>query len=147
MRRTILVFILAAMFAGGYLLLRAVRRELRQFAAETVSHPPTALQAAPTCDLNEVWKQVYRPRRLQILRPCLEMTGTIVTVREQSDGDLHINLVPDPQFQGLLNDYNRGVIVVEPVCMTRIMTRHPAAILCRGIMPRFNLPLARGVRL
>lgn len=88
------------------------------------AHPP-----APRCD-ESLWKEVFTgdPRqfkkpqeRLQIIERCKTVTGYIVAMRPESDGDLHILLSLDPGQAVPLTAKNwsgqRGSLVVEPICM------------------------------
>lgn len=63
---------------------------------------------------------VYRPGRLQVLRPCLHVTGVVRFVFVEDDGDVHLRLALDPPFEALLVAGNytatAGELVVEPVC-------------------------------
>jgi hypothetical protein len=66
-------------------------------------------------------KYVYRPERLQVLQPCLRITGTVDSLQLDSDGDVHFRIRLDPPYQALLVDGNKdqgGDLVVEPVCYT-----------------------------
>jgi hypothetical protein len=51
--------------------------------------------------------------------PCKSVAGTVALVRHEQDGDLHIDLRPDPGEVSLLNDVNRreqhGALVLEVV--------------------------------
>jgi hypothetical protein len=108
--------------------------------ATTVAPPPAdAGVAPPACD-ESLWDHVYPgdPRRfrtakdrLQVLSPCIAVTGKIVSVASEADGDYHIRVSVDPQFQGLLNQKNvsgqGGNLVVEPVCMKRVTQKDTIA--------------------
>jgi hypothetical protein len=62
---------------------------------------------------------VYRPARLQALRPCVRVTGTIVASSAEADGDVHINVRLDTPYEALLvagNAFEDGALIVEPVC-------------------------------
>lgn len=68
---------------------------------------------------------VYSPDRLEVLNPCVTVTGYIDFIRHEADGDFHIGLRLDARYAGLVNACNRtclngaeqGDLVVEPVCM------------------------------
>ena len=81
-----------------------------------VSRPPTA---AAQCD-QSLWEHVYNPGRLQVLEPCISVTGIVEEVRKESDGDVHILFRLDQQFESLLNEKNilrqQGDLVLEPIC-------------------------------
>lgn len=48
------------------------------------------------------------------------MTGTVTECRKESDGDLHLLLLPDKPYIGMLNAVNEkekhGCLVIEIVC-------------------------------
>ena len=60
---------------------------------------------------------VYHPERLKVLDPCKQASGRVVEVRSEEDGDLHINVAPDPAYKDLLISGNysgeNGDLVVE----------------------------------
>jgi hypothetical protein len=64
---------------------------------------------------------VYNPGRLEVLQPCIRVSGTVAAARSEADGDLHILLALDPAFKSLLRPANQGEelgdLVVEPVCV------------------------------
>jgi hypothetical protein len=62
---------------------------------------------------------VYRPARLQPVRPCVRASGTVVAISMEADGDFHLEVRLDAPDQGLLNAGNEkadGNLVVEPIC-------------------------------
>ena len=86
----------------------------------------------PSCDIS-LWAHVYHGRflsaedRLQVIDPCLTITGTIVSARPEADGDWHIQLDLDSEFRSLLNQANlekqQGYLVLEPICSNRVSQR------------------------
>jgi hypothetical protein len=56
---------------------------------------------------------VYDPSRLTVLIPCQSFSGTVDHVVPMLDGDYHVDLVPDPGYEWLLNGANEGLLVVE----------------------------------
>lgn len=89
-----------------------------------VATPPRADKGA-SCDMS-LWAHVYHGRfssaedRLQVINPCLTVTGTIIKARAERDGDWHIQLDLDPDYRPLLNRKNleeqQGYLVLEPIC-------------------------------
>jgi hypothetical protein len=93
-------------------------------SAQEKAHPtPT-----PRCD-ESLWKQVFTgdsrrfdssKSRLKIIDACITVTGNIVAMRPEEDGDIHILLRLDPGQSQLLNAKNRsgqkGNLVIEPIC-------------------------------
>ena len=73
--------------------------------------------AASGCD-SGLWKHVYRPKRLRILKECAELRGRVVAVQRDSDGDVHISVDPDDAaVLNLVNLlHNRGLVPVEAIC-------------------------------
>jgi len=55
-----------------------------------------------------------------VKKSCVTVTGVIVSRKLEPDGDLHIRLSLDSQFEGMLNDGKKtnqgGNLVVEPIC-------------------------------
>jgi hypothetical protein len=95
-------------------------------AASKPSRPPTTdapVGAGTPCGPNPL-AHVYQPDRLTMLNPCVTVSGTIVEIRPQADGDYHILVQLDvgQTCGGLdcLDNGNRelqqGDLVVEAVC-------------------------------
>jgi hypothetical protein len=79
----------------------------------------TAPTSDPACQPTDQDRYAYRPARLQVLLPCLRVTGTIVRSSAEADGDVHIDLRLDAPYEGMLtpgNDAADGLLIVEPVC-------------------------------
>ena len=71
-----------------------------------------------------------------MLQNCLRVTGSVVRVLSEADGDEHIRVEPDPQFASLLQPANlnqagcaNGCLVVEPVCVGAV-TQSDAVATC-----------------
>ena len=88
-----------------------------------VSGPESVPSNAAQCN-QSLWNYVYNPGRLQVLDPCISVTGTVEEIRKEADGDVHIIFRLDQQFESLLNDKNisrqRGDLVLEPICQGTI---------------------------
>src|SRR5437016_10483156 len=69
--------------------------------AATGSPPP------PTCTPTDQDAYVYRPARLQVVKPCLRVTGTLVALSLEADGDFHIRVRPDASDQAVLTAGNQ----------------------------------------
>lgn len=102
--------------------------------------PTTSPSAASACvQPNDPSSHVYHPDRLQVLQPCIEVSGTIDFERKEADGDYHIGLKLDPQYAGLVNACNttclngaeHGDLVLEPVCELPV-TQADAVSACAG---------------
>jgi hypothetical protein len=70
---------------------------------------------------------------------CIRVTGTVLAIRQEPDGDLHIRVQLDPPYQGLLTPANQaqcgqgicGLLVVEPVCVHAV-TQADAVASCQA---------------
>lgn len=88
--------------------------------------------ASPECDA-KLWDHVYRPGRLEILNPCIRVTGVITRgrARKAKDGDDKLFLRLDPQYRYLLNDWNtrkqQGDMVLEWICQADFAPNKKAA--------------------
>lgn len=109
------------------------------------STPPAAVSAC--VQPGAANSHVYGPDRLQVLNPCVTVTGVIAFIRHEVDGDYHIGLKLDPQFASLVNACNatcdkgaeHGDLVVEPVCMTT-PTQADAVGSCVGYRNPLHIP-------
>src|SRR5229473_1376396 len=98
------------------------------FLAYRFSQSPGPGQESPqTTDAHcnqSLWQYVYNPGRLQILNPCISVTGAVEEVRKEADGDVHIRFRLDRQFTTLLNEKNissqQGDLVLEPICQGKV---------------------------
>ena len=89
------------------------------------SETPTENNQPASCDMS-LWVHVYHGRfpsaedRLRVINPCMTVTGTVMTARREKDGDWHILLDLDPEFNSMLNKVNseqqHGYLVLEPMC-------------------------------
>jgi hypothetical protein len=123
------------------LLSLAIRRTDASLSLVT-NGPPSPPQAASVCDenaLRTLWSHVYNPQRLVVRHPCVRATGTIVLLRPEADGDIHIQVRMDPPYQNLVapgNSRQDGNLVVEPICMHTV-TQADAVASCSG----FSFPV------
>jgi Bacterial SH3 domain len=91
----------------------------------TPSASTTPIAGSTGCD-QSLWNHVYHGTfatakdRLKILKPCTTVTGIIMTASPEADGDYHVRLKLDPNFENLLNAKNKsgqhGYLVIEPIC-------------------------------
>jgi hypothetical protein len=88
--------------------------------SQTVQPPPTPTPDVQACSGKDPIANVYRPSRLVLLERCVTATGTVLSVRAEPDGDLHIQLRLDAGQEALLNRGNlaeqSGALVVEIIC-------------------------------
>ncbi|MHB2017153.1 MAG: hypothetical protein ACYCW6_09435 [Candidatus Xenobia bacterium] len=70
-------------------------------------------------ELSDLSQHIYHPYRLQTINPDIQVSGTVDRVKAEPDGDLHVDLRLDPQYQGLTNakndQYQHGDLVTEVV--------------------------------
>ena len=70
---------------------------------------------------HETWKHVYDKERLHIIHDSVTITGKIMHISAEVDGDIHIQVKVDSQFTCLLNKFNfskqKGCLVAEIVCV------------------------------
>ena len=69
------------------------------------SNRPTQLKSGE-CKPGDPLEGVYAASRLTVKNACTTVSGTVDCVKDEPDGDVHIRLRPDPQFQGLLQPAN-----------------------------------------
>ncbi len=114
--RAIALFLLV----GGCSFFVAYRLSHRVQTSEPEAPPQTS---ATQCD-QSLWEYVYNPGRLQVLDPCISVTGTVEEVRKEADGDVHILFRLDQQFESLLNEKNisrqHGDLILEPICQGKV---------------------------
>jgi hypothetical protein len=108
------------------------------------TEPPDG-SPTPTANLacHDPHEHVYNPSRLVLRDPCRSVSGTIDDIRPESDGDYHVEMRLDSQFDDMLNDGNRsstrGDLVLEVVCARRA-TGAAAIAACSGAGPSAALP-------
>jgi hypothetical protein len=109
------------------------------------SHQNLGAQTEPACD-KSLWQHVYHPQRLQVVKPCITVTGKIIKRKAEPDGDVHIQLKLDKQFENLLNDRNQrgqnGNLILEPVCVGPV-TQADAKAACRNFTNKVHIPAVR----
>jgi|SRR6188472_3926227 len=95
------------------------------------------------CD-QSLWRHVWGPERLRVVSPCITATGTIESIEKQTDGDVHVGLRPDPQFEGLLNAASMkgmsGNVNVEPICFQEKIKESEAKEACGNFFQNISVP-------
>ncbi len=103
----------------------------------------TANQLSSVCTNPEPLKHIYNPKRLIVLDSCKTVSGTVVKIIKESDGDTHIRLKVDPQYAGTINQVNvdrqGGNLVVEIVCAFEV-TQADAINACSGYENKIPVP-------
>ena len=93
-----------------------------------------------TCNA-ALWTHVYRRSRLKVVNNCLTVTGTVLSIRPEVDGDLHVRVKLDPPYANLLNGFNHtragGALVTEVICDHR-PSRSDALAACGAFRQHFS---------
>jgi hypothetical protein len=108
------------------------------------THVATIVIPLAQCSPTDQDRYVYHPSRLHVLQSCIRVTGLVEAIRIENDGDLHIRLRVDPQYQPLLQPANRheqGDLVVEPVCPSLPLQPDALDICVGDPHPLTNLPV------
>lgn len=96
---------------------RTTRRRRHGTRHHRPRHHVSSSRTAGCPSAGETLEGVYHPSRLVILDSCRRVTGKVVSVRDEDDGDLHVNVELEPRFQALLSRGNyeeqHGALVVE----------------------------------
>lgn len=94
------------------------------------------------CD-PEIWKHVYNPGRLKIIKNCITVSGIITESSAEKDGDQHMLLKPDKGQEGLLTAKNmknkKGNLVIEAICVNKIRDSKVGDA-CKGYVNQITLP-------
>src|SRR5437773_4072974 len=101
------------------------------FSTESIppraSTPPSSIspssQGVPArrtaCRAGDPLANVYHPERLHVVSRCRTVTGVVMSVKHEPDGDYHINVRLDPKYAAMVNSANKsregGNLVVEIV--------------------------------
>lgn len=79
--------------------------------------PSGGTSPAGACQATSQDRYVYHPARLVVLLACLRVTGTVVAIRPERDGDYHVALRLDALSGSRSMAANRlGELVIEAVC-------------------------------
>lgn len=84
------------------------------------------------CDPADQDAFVYSPDRLEVLSPCIRVSGVVRNIISNPfDGDLIMGLAPDPPFEQYLTAANRaslgGTLHVEVICHGERLIINPRA--------------------
>jgi hypothetical protein len=125
-------------------------------AAAVLAHAQSAGRAGATACDTGLWQRVYHATRLEVIQPCVTVTGVIVDatatqsthrldgVRHEPDGDTHGWIRLDPAFQRLLDSGDRlhegGNLVFEIICHYPVTKPDEAVQKCRGHVDRTPIP-------
>ncbi len=139
-RIKILVLILLLLLAIGCI-------QTNERSSVAIRNPSqTGSQPEPTSSLcmnPEPLKHVYNSSRLTVLDPCKTVSGTVVSMIKEPDGDTHIRFKVDPQYADTINQANvdkqGGNLVVEIVCAFEV-TQADAIDACSGYENKIPVP-------
>ena len=142
------IFPTTALFAFISLLVLSFCEQKKENRAETgnadILQDPKSQADTDTsgCDPN-LWKYVYNPTRLQVLKKCKTVTGVIEESNTDDDGDQHMLLKLDAGQEKLLVLKNmkkkNGWLVIEAVCMNKI-NKAKVGDACSGYINHIQLP-------
>ncbi len=131
---------IAIVWALGILIVTAT---VLLFAAPMLLQTRSNSSSQQGCN-SETLNHVYSPDRLQVHNSCQTVTGTVVRVLREADGDTHIRLQLDSTYKGLLNDYNykdqKGTLILEIVCAYSDIPQQDAVSACQGYTNQVPIP-------
>ncbi len=100
-------------------------------AAKTQGGQPEQMigQLPSACTNPAPLKHIYDPSRLVVLNPCKTVSGTVLKVINETDGDAHIRLKVDSQYSDTINKANidGNDTAIEIVCVFDHLGLSPAA--------------------
>ncbi len=104
----------------------------------------TAVPLSDCSDPDSINSHVYNPYRLNTIRSCLTVSGTVDGgPYAAADGDYHVNLRVDNQYQNLINNannqYQSGDLVVEIICAHLVSGVQPVSA-CQNYNNTIPLP-------
>ncbi len=104
---------------------------------------PSASPAPSVCAGKDPRANVYHPDRLVLLDACKTVTGTVVLLRREPDGDWHIQLRLDSGQESLLSAKNvseqSGNLVLEIICANPV-TQADAVSACASYRNTVDAP-------
>src|SRR5215831_3535141 len=87
-----------------------------------------------------LWRHIYHPDRLHLVRRCMTVRGQVTELRWEPDGDLHILLATRPGLVNAANDeYEHGDLVLEEICQGNV-TQADAVAACHGVPHDLTVP-------
>jgi hypothetical protein len=102
-------------------------------------HHHLAAAHRSACD-TALWRHIYHPDRLRLVRRCMTVRGQVTELRWEPDGDLHILLATRPALVNTVNDeYEHGDLVLEEICQGSV-TQADAVAACQGVPHNLTVP-------
>ena len=144
LKTTLLVFLLICCISTVLANSQSNKTKTAKAATTVSAEIRAAAHAAATtgCDAS-LWQHVYHRTRLNVVEHCVAVTGTIHHIKREADGDDHIQIKVDPEFEKLLNDRNKtaqaGSLIVEPVCEGPV-TQLDAVAACKDFHSPVRIP-------
>ena len=105
----------------------------------------TLTEQSVVCD-DALWSPVYLRDRLRVLDACKAVSGVVADVGIESDGDLVLELIPDPQFVAILRPGNKsnpdahGHLIIEVPCQGPTTEAAPRAACASFSGARIQVP-------
>jgi hypothetical protein len=97
---------------------------------------PAAQHACGT----RLWRHIYHPDRLKLIKHCLTVHGTVEGIRWEPDGDVHIQLTAKSSLINAANtQYEDGYLVLEEICQGNV-TQADAVNACKGVPHNLTIP-------
>ncbi len=90
--------------------------------------------SAGQCKWGPPLSGVYLSSRLRVIDRCMTVSGTVDCLKVEPDGDVHVRLRVDPQFDGLLTPANSLQTCADhpgPHLVVEIIPQQPQGILFR----------------
>ena len=91
------------------------------FSSSTNNDEVNSSAASSTSCNQSLWKYISHPARLEVLDPCVTVSGIVTLVHFPPDGDTVFALKLDPRYENMVNKANfnpkmKGGIWVELIC-------------------------------
>jgi len=106
------------------------------------NRPPASNQSSCS-DPDSISSHVYNPYRLTKVSSCITASGFVDNVLQESDGDYHVRLALDSEYNNLTNSandqYQYGDLVVEIICALPI-TQSDAVSACQNYTNTITIP-------
>jgi hypothetical protein len=104
----------------------------------------SVINNSPLSDCDpEIWKSVYNPSRLKVIKDCITVSGVITESHAEADGDQHLLLKPDAGNENLLTRKNlknkKGNLVIEAICVNNISEKKVGDA-CKGYVNHITIP-------
>ena len=119
----------------AFLIVLLVAAKLRYPGRAPISLPAASCSA-------DLWLRTYESARLRLIEPCTAVSGRVVSVHPfNTDGDVHIALVPDDRtVLNLMNaTHGRRMLIAEIVCDHPPIDPH-ATSACAGFHSDLAIP-------